>query len=216
MRLMIAVPTLDFIHTEFVKSLLALTKYLHEDGVEHDVVIQSGTLVYVARDNLAKKAVAEGYTHVLWLDSDMVFHEDLLDDLMFSGHQMVTAICHSRRPPHLSCCFRSLDPIDRYTLDEYPDDVFRIAGCGCAALLMETEVLRKVLDECGTAFAPMRALGEDLAFCFRAGLCGIEIYADPRVRVGHIGHIVIYPEDEERYIASIQGGKACLSASKKQ
>ena len=216
MKLMIAVPSLDYMHTEFVKSLMALTKYLSSDGVDYDVVIQSGTLVYVARDNLAKKAVGEGYTHVLWLDSDMVFQEELLDDLMFSGHSMVTAICHGRRPPHLSCVFRSLDPVDRYSLDEYPEDVFRIAGCGFGTFFMETDAIRKILQECGTAFAPMRSLGEDLAFCFRAGLCGLEIYADPRVRVGHIGHITIWPEDEERYINGIQGGKECLNASKKR
>ena len=210
MKLMIAIPSLDFMHTEFVKSLCVLTKYLSCDGVDYDVVIQSGTLVYVARDNLAKKAVQEGYTHVLWLDSDMVFGEELLDDMMFCGKDMVTGIYHARRPPHASCLFRSLDPVDRYTASEYPDDVFEIGGCGFGAVFMTTDVLRKVFAECVSCFAPMNRLGEDCAFCLRATACGIRIYADPRIRLGHIGHIAIYPEAEEQFFDKVQGDKSCL------
>lgn len=210
MKLMIAVPSLDFMHTEFVKSLVALTKYLSADDVDHDVVIQSGTLVYVARDNLAKKAAGEDYTHVLWLDSDMVFGEELVDDLLFCGAPFVSGICHGRRPPHLSCLFRSLDPLDRYHAEEYPREPFEIAGSGFGCVLMETDVIRKMLKECGTCFMPTRRLGEDLAFCERCRILGIRMMADPSVRIGHIGHITIWPEDEDRYIDRIQGGRACL------
>ena len=50
-------------------------------NVQYHVEIMTGTLVYVARDSLAKKAIRDGYTHTLWLDSDMVFEPDLMQAL---------------------------------------------------------------------------------------------------------------------------------------
>ena len=106
MKLLIAIPTYDYIHYQFVKCLTKLLKRLDNDGIDYEVALQGGTLVYVGRDRLTKKAIEGGFSHVLWLDSDMIFTEDLLEDLMFSGKGFVTGIAHSRRPPHVSCLFR--------------------------------------------------------------------------------------------------------------
>ena len=84
MRLLIAIPCMDTVPVEFMKSLIRLTQKLSADGVDYTVAIESGTLVYMARDRLAGKAVNEGYSHVLWLDSDMVFEPELLEGLV--GH----------------------------------------------------------------------------------------------------------------------------------
>lgn len=200
MKLLIAIPSLDFMHTEFVKSLVALTNKLSRDGVDYDVRIESGTLVHIAREKLAQLATAGGYTDVLWLDSDMVFTEDLLEDLQFSGKDFVTGIAHARRKPFISCVFKSLIPVERYASpDEYPKETFEIAGCGFACVLIKTDIIRDVRKSHGTAFLPTQMLGEDLAFCKRARDIGCKIYAEPAVRLGHIGHIAIYPEDFYRW-----------------
>lgn len=205
MKLLIAIPTLDYIHVEFMRSLIALTNRLKDDGIDFHVEIKSGTLVYVARDLLATKARQEGYTHVLWLDSDMVFTEDLVDDLLFVGKPFVTGIAHSRRPPHCSCIFRTLRPVDRYSFKDYGSEPFQIGGCGMACVLMETEIIRAIWEKYTFCFLPMEELGEDLAFCQRAIDLGYEIWADPAVRIGHIGHITIWPEDEEGWQNKIDG-----------
>ena len=97
MKLLIGIPTLDYVHSEFMRCLIALIQRLRDDGINFDVDIESGTLVYIARDRIAHKAINENYTHVLWLDSDMIFNADLLDDLMFSGEAFVSGIYHARR-----------------------------------------------------------------------------------------------------------------------
>ena len=206
MKLLIAIPTNDYIHYQFVECLTKLVRKLDEDGIEYDVAFQGATLVYVGRDKLAQKAMAECYTHILWLDSDMIFTEDLLDDLMYSGKRCVTGIAHSRRAPHVSCVFKEIWPkVDRWDGCEYPNNTFRIGGCGFACVLIDTEIVRNVYNKNGTAFFPMRELGEDLAFCKRAIDEGYEIWAEPSVMLGHIGHIPIYPEYEELYRNSVQG-----------
>lgn len=206
MKLLIAIPTNDYMHYQFVECLTKLVKRLDEDGIDYDIAYQGATLVYVGRDKLANKAMNECYTHMLWLDSDMIFTEDLLDDLMYSGKPFVTGIAHGRRAPHVSCIFKEIWPkVDRWEGCEYPIQAFRIGGCGFACVLIETDIVRNVYNKNGTAFFPMRELGEDLAFCKRATDMGYEIWAEPSVKLGHIGHITIYPEYEELYRSSIYG-----------
>lgn len=204
MKLLIAIPSLDYVHAEFVRCLMALTRRLSKDGVNFDVRIEPGTLVHIARDKLALFAIRNEYTHVLWLDADMIFTENLLDDLMFSGKDFVTGIAHSRRPPFVSCVFKDLATCERYD-GGYPSNTFPIAGCGFACVFMSVQILKDVQTSFHTCFLPTATLGEDLAFCDRAKYCNHTVWAEPGVKLGHIGHIAIYPDDHERWMASMGG-----------
>ena len=206
MKLLIAIPTTDYMHYRFVECLTKFVKRLDEDGIEYDVCFQGNTLVYVGRDRLARKAFTENYTHMLWLDSDMIFTEDLLDDLMECGKDFVTGIAHGRRAPFASCLFTEVWPGSvRWEGYKYPNAPFKVAGCGFACVLIDTNIIKDVWAHHGTCFFPERELGEDLAFCKRAADLGHEIWVEPTVRLGHIGHINIYPEYREQYENSIQG-----------
>lgn len=196
MRLLIAIPAMDFICTEFVKSLLRLTDKLKDDGINFETRIEAGTLVYLARDKLARYAINNGFTHVLWLDSDMVFEPEILEDLQFSGKPFVTGIAHGRRKPYMSCLFKSYRPdVVKWEYKDYPHNTFEVAACGMAVVLVEVAILRQVVEKFNTAFTPTEYWGEDVAFCDRVRQIGYKVYAEPGVRVGHVGHITIYPED---------------------
>ena len=192
MRLLIAVPTTDYIHADFVKSLAKLQAELGRKGIRYDVEIQSGTLVYIARNKLACKAVNEGYTHVLWLDSDMVFNEQVVDDLMFCGKEMVCGAFVSRRPPYGPCVYTSIRKNNIEKVKEFGTKPFRVDGCGFACVLTTVELLQAVAQKFGTTFQPTDYYGEDLAFCWRVGQIGREIWCDPTVRPGHIAHVPVY------------------------
>lgn len=194
MRLLIAVPTTDYVHAEFMKCLVNLTMELSKQKIAYDVEIQAGTLVYIARNRLANKAVNENYTHILFLDSDMVFGKDLLEDLLFCEKEFVCGAFQSRRPPYSSCIFSSLRPVER--VKEYSLEPFKVEGCGMACTLISAGVLRNVLNKYGTTFTPTEEFGEDLAFCWRARSVGQEIWCDPSIRIGHIAHIPVYPGEE--------------------
>ena len=206
MRLMIAIPSFDQMQTAFVACLLKLVNKLHDDHVDFAVEIKAGTLVHTARDALAGKAIQEGFTHVLWLDADMIFEPELLDDLMFSGKSFVTGICHSRRLPYATCVFADITKDNTRWEGPYPSDTFEIAGCGMACVLMETQILQDVFNSYLTCFTPLKSYGEDLAFCLRASGLGYKIYAEPSVRVGHIGQTIIYPEDHEEFLRELENG----------
>lgn len=196
-KILIAVPTTDYIHARFVQCLLALTGHLTHEGIRHEVALEAGTLVYLARNRLANKAIRDGFTHILWIDSDMVFTEDILETLLFCGKDMVCGVFQSRRPPFYSCIFKDirLESLERFR--EYPEEPFKVAGCGFGCVLMKTDVVQRVIDRYGKPFTPTEDYGEDLAFCRRAAATGTEIWCDPTARVGHIAHIPVYPEDHE-------------------
>lgn len=209
MKLLIGIPAHDYIHAEFVKCLSALLIKLTQDGIPFDCMINNGTLVYVARDKIACHAINNGYTHVLWLDADMIFQPSILDDLMDSGKDFVTGIAHSRRPPYVTCLFSRMDDLnhlERYDDENYPAEPFEVAGCGFACVLVKTEVLKAVQLHYKTCFLPELQWSEDLMFCKRARAMGYRIYAEPCVRLGHIGHDVIWPEDHQRYMARLEKG----------
>ncbi len=197
MKLMVAVPTTDYVHAEFTRCLCNLGVNLAQDGQEIDVQVMSGTLVYIARNRLARRAIDRGFTHVLWLDSDMVFSEQILEDLMFCGKDMVCGAFVSRRPPYTPCIYSKLAPqgkVEKVT--GFGLEAFRVEGCGFACVLTSVEVLKDVQYEYGTCFQPTPDYGEDLAFCDRVRSVGREIWCEPTARCGHIAHVPIWPGEE--------------------
>lgn len=201
MKLLIAVPTLDFLHFEFVQCLTNLIMRLNREGENFEVKYMAGTLVYAARNRLVEHAINNEFTHVLWLDSDMVFQDSILEDLLFCEKEIVCGRFNARRKPFVSCQFSKLVPLER--IDDYPLDTFEIAGCGFGCVLTTVDVLKDISQKQGTCFLPTAGFGEDLAFCVRAKESGHKIYCEPTAVVGHIAHIPIYPEDHERYMATI-------------
>ena len=194
-RLLIAVPTTDYMHADFVKSLVNLTSHLQREGISHHVEIVGGTLVYIARDRLACKVINEEYTHLLFIDSDMVFDESIVETLTFSGKDFVCGAFHSRRTPYGKCVYGSLKPLE--SVKAWGAEPFRVAGCGMACTMISKEILKEVQEKYKTCFQPEMIdgikYGEDLAFCWRANQTGAEIWCDPTARCGHIAHVPIWP-----------------------
>ena len=197
-KLLIAVPCMDYMHVDFVDSLLKLCQHLQREGINYHTEILSGTLVYMARNKLASKATCEGYTHLLFLDSDMVFDESIVETLCFSGKDFVCGAFQSRRAPYGSCIFSSLKPVRR--VKEYGMEPFQVEGCGMACTMISTEIISEVQSRYGNPFDPDKiegiTFGEDTAFCWRARQCGFEIWCEPTARCGHIAHVPIWPGEE--------------------
>ena len=208
-KLLIAVPCYDVMRAEFVRSLIGLMGKLTAEGLPYEVKIISGTVVHTARDNLARHAVNNGFSHALWLDDDMVFEPSILEDLTISGKtdQIICGRFVSRHNPYLPTIFKRTAPSwDRYDEDHIPQDTFRIAACGFACVLTPVKALGDVLNGFhGTCFLPERNCSEDLSFCVRATALGYEIWCEPTARVGHVGAVTIWPEDGKRIRGDIQG-----------
>ena len=193
MKLMVAVPTVDYVPADFVKSLAQLSLRLGRERIPADVEIVGGTLVYIARERLAHRAIRDEYTHVLWLDSDMIFKPSIVEDLLFCGKEMVCGAFVSRRPPYGPCVYNDIsDPANMKKVENFGTEPFRVDGCGFAVVLTSVSLLDAVQSNFGTCFRPTEDYGEDLAFCDRVKQLGREIWCEPTVRPGHIAHVPVY------------------------
>ena len=195
MKTLIAVPCMDMIPFGFMKSVINLSFY---DQCE--IGLAAGSLVYDARNQLAKKAVDEGFDRVLWLDSDMVFQPDLfkrLKERLDEGHDFVSGIYFSRKQPvhpvfYEECKITKNEAGQTIPMIEpfkdYPEnDLFEIQACGFGGVMMNTSIIKAVNDKYGLPFYPILGFGEDLAFCYRLKQLGIKMMCDSSIKLGHLG-----------------------------
>lgn len=190
-KYLIAVPTMDMMHTAFAASLIGMRRV----GASK-VAFMSNSLVYDGRNKLAQEALDEGVDRVLWLDSDMQFKPDLMERLaadMDDGRDYVSALFFTRRFPMAPCFYKTVringnkGTVVPYT--DYPrDKIFRVDGTGFGAVMISTKLLRDVADKYGGPFFPIPGVfGEDISFCWRAKQLGYKLYCDSRIKVAHIG-----------------------------
>ena len=196
MKTLVALPCMDMVHTVFMKSLLGMDR-VGTCGF----AFSCSSLIYDARNTLAKQAVTEGYDRVLWLDSDMDFQPDLLKRLsedMDEGRDLVTGLYFKRKAPVKPVVYKSLgyykEPNENavtpvaVSYDDYPQDsIFPIAGCGFGGCLVSVDLIKRVGDKFGLPFSPIMGFGEDLSFCSRATQLGVELFCDSRIKMGHVG-----------------------------
>ena len=204
MKTLVAIPCLDMVHTKFVTSMLNLGF-----AGECELTLASGSLVYDARNYLAKKAVDEGFDRVLWLDSDMTFEPGLFMQLskhLDEGKEFVSGLYFKRKKPIepviYKTCALGKDPEGRVipvieSFTDYPvNSLFEIKACGFGVVMMQTSVIKRVMDKYGLPFFPAQGFGEDLVFCYRCRKTGITMYCDSSIKARHISY---YEVGEETY-----------------
>lgn len=205
MKIFIAVPSLDTVPALFCQSLALLQR-----AGDTMIGFEVGSLVYNARNNLARQAIKAEADYVLWLDSDMVFSPDLLQRMMKVSKEndidFLTGLCFRRKPPYTPCLFDKLERLENgagasYTaLMSVPDGRFKVGGCGFAGVLMTTDVILSVSAKFGgRMFDPMPGFGEDVAFCWRARQCGYDIWCDSEIELGHVGNCIVTRKYFEAY-----------------
>ena len=204
MKILVAVPCLDMVNTDFAFSLACMH---HGDGVSF--AHTKSSLVYDGRNKLANLAINGGFDRVLWLDSDMKFENDILMKLsadLDDGLDCVCGIYTTRQTDIHPVIFKEIGyrlndktgmatPVNEF-FKEYPKDrVFQIDACGFGGVMMKASLLKEVKDKYGLPFSPILGFGEDISFCMRLKELGKKMYCDPRVKLGHIGYKVYTEAD---------------------
>ena len=201
LKYLIAIPTGNSIPVQTVASLT----YMNRVGLSRVTFLQN-SLVYDARHKLIAEAIATEADRILFLDSDMVFKPDLMERLatdLDEGRDFVSALYFRRTFPVNPVLLKTAEIYngERHTVlyDDYPKDaIFPVDGCGFGAVMMTTGLVRDVLKKFKHPFTPIAgAFGEDISFCWRARQTGYTLYCDSRIKVGHIGSVVIGEEHYE-------------------
>lgn len=185
-KILIAVPCKADIPIETVNSLMAL-----DSPYVTSVRFLQGSLPDDARENMATDAIEEEFTHVLWIDSDMVFDEDALIRLVQDDRDCVTGLAFKRTAPYTPCIYKANKDGNEIYIDYPKDSLFEISACGCAFQLVKVSALKAVRTTYGTMYRRAYPLGEDISFAKRWTELGGKIYCDSRVKVGHIGKMIV-------------------------
>lgn len=200
-KTLIAIPCMDMVHTDFMISLINLERV----NKTYCAVVKS-SLIYDARNTLAKQAINEGFDTVLWLDSDIEFEPDMLRRLMAhidNGKEFVSALYFKRVFPTSPVIFSKIEQIREgnelitraIPYDNYPrNQLFEVDASGFGAVLVTVDLLKRINDKYGLPFSPALGLGEDMSFCWRAKELGAKLYCDSSIKLRHIG-LTAYTEE---------------------
>ena len=207
MKTMIAVPCMDTVPTRFMTSLLAMRK-VGEPCIHY---FEMSSLIYDARNKIARAAIKEKCERVLWLDSDMQFEPDLMERLsarIDEGREFVTGLYVSRKEPIRPTIYRNLEireteegrKASAPAYIDYPrESVFEVDACGFGIVMTTVRLLKDVTGSYGLPFTPVPGFGEDMAFCIRAKELGYPLWCDSGIQAGHIGLTTYRPEDSTQY-----------------
>lgn len=207
MKVMIAIPCADHLDVRFVKSLTDLLFHIPKD-VAVAVQYHPGSLIYDARNQLAKLAVENEFDYMLWLDSDMSFEPDLLERLIedIQGREFVSGLYFTRKPPKFKptifqkCDIKQKDDqvgIEWEWVENIPSEIFEIKACGFGCVFMSVKLIKAILEKNGLPFSPILGLGEDLSFCVKARtvIPDLKLWCDPKLIIGHTAQLVIGDQD---------------------
>lgn len=209
MKVLIAVPCFDMVHTDFMRCLIDLEK---PEGTVYTVI--KNTLIYNARNTIAANAVKMGFDRIMWFDSDVTFEPDTLvklsEDMDRTGADIVTGLYFTRKTPTKPVIFDNLvykvqdDGLVQSGAtyyEEYPkDELFPVEGCGFGCVMTSVELINQLGQRYGAPFTPLFGIGEDLSFCHRARREGAGILCDSRIKCGHIGTMEF---NEQTYLHQI-------------
>lgn len=187
MKILIAVPTFETIEPEVYKAIYDL------DTGGHDVRFEyvKGYDCARARNEIGNKAIDGGYDYVLMVDSDTIIPRDTLQRFLERPELICAGVCPRKNTTTKETALVKLgtaDFVDCWFYHELVDDRIRIKGAGFACVLIDTEVFRQMEFPWFSyvTWPNGTALSEDYYFCEQAEKYGIQIWADTRVRCGHL------------------------------
>jgi hypothetical protein len=177
----IAVPSGDMVHADFAMQLATLCL---NPGARVFLVNAKSSLVMLGRNHCVAAAQIAGASHVLFLDSDLIFPPDTLARLLAHGKDIIGGLYVQRVPP-----FHPLGvTLEGGAVPGAGLQRMKIMPAGC--LLIRLPVFDRLTKPWfNTRAEGEKLLGEDYDFCERAGKAGFEIWCDGTLsrEIGHIG-----------------------------
>lgn len=205
-RVLLSVPTGDGLIWSMVDEALG-----NLDRGGHEVVQKNMTFYWVdeSRNQMAQKAIDEGFDYVFMVDSDTVVPKDALVNLISHGVDVCvgyyargtsddgkTAVIELGHPNYRVSYYD--DEIRE--MREAGDILVKVKGGGMGCALIKTSVFRDLVKPW---FLYERkntspGLGEDYYFCQRCQQHGIDIFLDTRVGCDHL-KLKVLKAMEERH-----------------
>ncbi len=143
-------------------------------------------------------------THILHLDSDMIWEADVLERLLTHKKPVVGAPYFTRYVPHELVCGHFVKDKGKVVrgqpLNEMPSGLVKVDYIGLGCTLVETrlflEMREKYQDQ---RWFRSEESGEDTWFFMRLHEMGVESFIDTDIDIGHISQQVVTREHWNAY-----------------
>ncbi len=156
-----------------VETALSLTTASWFTGVPMQCLTYIGCYIHIGRESIAKQALDNECSHLLFVDSDVICQHDSIARLMAHNVDIVGARYNKK-----------VSPPEAIVKDEILT-LSPVQFVPTGFLLINCDVFRKM----GAPYFSFEdgAESEDVYFCNKAIANGYEVNCDPTILIGHIG-----------------------------
>lgn len=208
-RVGIGIPSSDIVYTDFAMCLAHMFGAFRSGQIV--LINAKGCYVDNGRNELVRVAQEKQCTHLLQLDSDMLFPPMTLERLLSHRKDIVGCVYSRRVEPFTNLGNPKDKSIEKVSADtELMEMDMLPTGC----LLVDMNVFKRIdkpyfqrpLREINGQMEPM---GEDVHFCERMRVAGFRIWADVKLsmHLGHIGQAIYRVQDDTKARAEAVGQK---------
>lgn len=195
-RVLVAIPTFESIYPDTFKALWDMDKGEHEVAFE----FVRGYDCATARNNIVTKFLESDAEWLMMVDNDVTVPRDALLNFLEDGVDVVSGYYVHRfkvnEPSNKTniCKRGELNYSMQFTGEELAEmrergeHLIRIHGGGMGCILIRKSVFQRIAYPYykWRDYGGGKMLSEDLHFCEQCKQEGIKIYADTRVRCGHM------------------------------
>jgi hypothetical protein len=156
-----------------------------------------------SRNNLTRQFLEGMGDWLLWIDSDMSFQPDAMEQLLASAdaekRPIIGGLCFGSANGRLFPTVYQWGETETKDLVTWTDagyrrdSIIQVGATGAAFLLVHRSALETMRDRAFSAVFPWfqememngKPAGEDITFCLRAGICQLPVFVNTAVKVGH-------------------------------
>ena len=192
-HLAIGIPcSFPFIPASFLYSVLYMERpdytLIHADNGPIDTL----------RNDIVEKALEIEATHLIMLDTDMVYHPKTITRLLAHNLPIVGGLCFRRYPPFDSIMLKIVeeDGIKGYdSIDDWEDgELVEVDATGGGCLMFDMEVFRALSYpwfKFRTDASTGATIGEDVGFCQDCKAVGYRIFVDTSIPSDHLTTLAV-------------------------
>ena len=191
-KVAICIPCRDQVQSTFTYCLVQLIQHCTKINLPTNVFMQTGSLISRQRQELAALALRSEATHILWLDSDMIFPPNVAEILL--SHQLDIVACNysTRSTPLKGVAYTKIGEWESWLRHDESQHLCEVEGVGMGCMLTRSNVFSRIpkpwfvvlwTEEFGDF------IGEDFYFCKSLQQAGIKIFIDTVLsrQIKHIG-----------------------------
>lgn len=158
------------------QTAFALATAMQFARVPMQLFLGIGCYIHINREMITKQAIENECSHLLFVDSDVLFNHDAIEKLMAHDLDIVGARFNKRILPIQS------------TVKEDITELSVVAFVPTGLMLINCNVFKKL--EKPYFSMENGAESEDMYFCEKAKASGFKIWCDPTIQTGHLGTAV--------------------------